>query len=172
MKYQQESSIGTSSWTSLLSPSLSHPSRWLQNPFDTAIPWVIQQIPIGCLFYIWYCKFPCYLSRYILLSPSSPTRSSVSIGLFSLFLHCCPANKFVSTIFLNSIYVHQYLYLYFWLTSLYIIGSRSIHLIRTDSNVFLFNGWVRFHHIYVPQLLYPFICQLTSRLLLCPSYCR
>ena len=22
--------------------------------------WVIQQIPIGYIFYIWYCKFPCY----------------------------------------------------------------------------------------------------------------
>ena len=32
----------------------------------------------------------------------------------------------------------QYLYLSFWLTSLYIMGSVFIHLIRTDSNVFLF----------------------------------
>ena len=24
------------------------------------VPWVIQQIPIGCWFYILYCKFPCY----------------------------------------------------------------------------------------------------------------
>ena len=28
------------------------------------------------------------------------------------------------------------------------------------------------HCIQVPQLLYPFICQWTSRLLQCPSYCK
>ena len=51
------------------------------------------------------------------------------------------------------------------LTSFCIIGSRFIHLIKTDSNVLLFNGWVIFHCVYVPQLLYPFICWWTSRLL-------
>ena len=34
----------------------------------------------------------------------------------------------------------------------------------------LFNGWVIFHFVYVPQLSYPFICWWTSRLLLCPGY--
>ena len=29
-----------------------------------------------------------------------------------------------------------------------------------------------FHCVYVPQLLYPFICRCTSRLLLCSSYCN
>ena len=29
-----------------------------------------------------------------------------------------------------------------------------------------------FHCIYVPQLLYPFICRWTSRLLPCSSYCK
>ena len=32
------------------------------------------------------------------------------------------------------------------------------NFIRTDSNVFLFYGWVIFHCVHVPQLLYPFIC--------------
>ena len=35
-----------------------------------------------------------------------------------------------------------------------------------------FYGWVIFHCVYVPQLLYPFICQWTSRLLPCCSYCN
>ena len=58
------------------------------------------------------------------------------IFLICLHLHCCPANKFISTIFLDSIYMHyiQYLFFSFWLTSLCIIGSRFIHLIRTDSH--------------------------------------
>ena len=30
-----------------------------------------------------------------------------------------------------------------------------------------FHGWVIFHCVYIPQLLYPFICQWTSRLLPC-----
>ena len=34
----------------------------------------------------------------------------------------------------------------------------------------LFNGWVKFHCVYVPQLSYPFICLWTSRLLPCPGY--
>ena len=44
---------------------------------------------------------------------------------------------------------------YFWLTSLCIIGSGFIHLIRTDSNLFFFflNTWIIFHCVYVPQLL-------------------
>ena len=57
----------------------------------------------------------------------------------------------------------------FWLTSLCIIGSSFIHLIRTDSNVFI-NGWVILHCVYVPQLSYPFVCWWTSRLLPCPGY--
>ena len=36
----------------------------------------------------------------------------------------------------------------------------------------LFNGWVIFHCVYVPQLSYPFVYQWTSRLLPCPSYCK
>ena len=32
-------------------------------------------------------------------------------------------------------------------------------------------NWI-FHCIYVPQLLYPFICRWTSWLLPCPSYCK
>ena len=58
----------------------------------------------------------------------------------------------------------------FWLTSLCIIGSRFIHLIRADSNAFLL--WLRFHCVYVPQLLYPFIFWWASRLLPCSSYCK
>ena len=33
----------------------------------------------------------------------------------------------------------------------------------------LFNSWVIFHCVYVPQLSYPFICWWTSRLLPCPG---
>ena len=36
--------------------------------------------------------------------------------------------------------------------------------------MYLFNSWVIFHCVYVPQLSYPFICWWTSRLLPCPGY--
>ena len=34
----------------------------------------------------------------------------------------------------------------------------------------LFNGWVIFHGVYVPQLPYPFICWWATRLFPCPGY--
>ena len=36
----------------------------------------------------------------------------------------------------------------------------------------LFYGWVIFRCIYVPHLLYPFLCRWTFRLLPCPGYCN
>ena len=52
---QHESAIGThmssTSWTSFPSPSSSHPVGCYRAP--VWVPWVIQQIPIGCVFYIW-----------------------------------------------------------------------------------------------------------------------
>ena len=36
----------------------------------------------------------------------------------------------------------------------------------------LFYGWLIFHDIYVPHLLYPFFCQWTFRLLPCLCYCK
>ena len=36
----------------------------------------------------------------------------------------------------------------------------------------LFNGWVIFPCVYVPQLSYPFVCRWTSRLLPCPGNCK
>ena len=48
--------------------------------------------------------------------------------------------------------------------------SRSIHL--TTNNFVSFYGWVIVHCIYVPHLLYPFICWWTLRLPPCPGYCK
>ena len=61
---------------------------------------------------------------------------------------------------------------FLFLTSLFIIGSRFIHLIRTESNTpfyIPFYGWAIFHCAYVLQLVYPVICQWTQRLLPCLS---
>ena len=66
----------------------------------------------------------------------------------------------------------QYLFFSSWLTSLCVKGSRFVHLCSTESDLFLFIGWIIFHCIYVPQLLYPVICWLASRLLPCPGHCK
>ena len=58
----------------------------------------------------------------------------------------------------------------FWLTLLCVIGSKFIHLIRTNSNAFLL--WLSNIPLYILQLLQPFICWWTSRSLPSPGYCK
>ena len=108
--------------------------------------------------------FQCYplKSSHPRLLPQSPKVCSY------LCFFCCLVYRLIITIFLNSIYMLYWCFS-LWLTSLCIIGSSFIHLIRTDSNAF-FYSWVIFHCVYVPQLPYPFICRWTSRLLPCPGY--
>ena len=48
----------------------------------------------------------------------------------------CIADRFFTNWAIGEPINIQYLFFSFWLTSLCIIGSRFIHLIRTDSNVF------------------------------------
>ena len=77
------------------------------------------------------------------LNSSHPLLPSLCTQVFSLclHLHCCPANRFISTIFLDSTYMcvnMWYLFFSFWPTSLCIIDSRFTYLIRTDFDVFLF----------------------------------
>ena len=107
--HQEESAIGThmspSSWNSLPSASPSHSSACHRAP--AWVPWVTQQTSIGYLFYIRYYKFPCYcLHTSHLLPPTLPPHPQVCS--LCLFLHCCPENKFISVIFLDSTYVFQY----------------------------------------------------------------
>ena len=95
------------------------------------------------------------LSQFVPLSPSL----AVSTSLFSMSGSLsCPVNRFINTLFLDSIHMCVNIwYLFFWLTSLCIRGSWFIYLTRTDSNLFLFMAGLVFHCVYIPQLLYPFI---------------
>ena len=84
--------------------------------------------------YMILCMFQCHSpkSSHPLPLPQSPKDCSIHLCLF-----CCLACRVVVTIFLNSICVSILYWCFsFWLTSLCIIGSSCIHLIRTDSNVF------------------------------------
>ena len=79
--------------------------------------------------------YSCHTSHPLLSSPH------VHKSTLCLFLYCWPVSKFFSTIFLDFVYICTriwYLSFPFWLTSLCIIGSRFIHLIRTDWKAFLF----------------------------------
>ena len=82
------------------------------------------------------CMFQCRSpkSSHPLPLPLSPKDCSIHLCLF-----CCLTYRVIITIFLNSIYICvsiRYYCFSSWLTSLCIIGSSFIHVIRTDSNVY------------------------------------
>ena len=84
------------------------------------------------ILYMFQCHSP--KSSHPLPLTQSPKDCSIHQCLF-----CCLVHRVIVTIFLNSIYICVsilYWCFSFWLTSLCIIGSSFIHLIRTDSNVF------------------------------------
>ena len=81
--------------------------------------------------YMFQCHSP--KSSHPLLLPQSPKVCSTHLCLF-----CCLTYRVIILIFLNSIYFVSILYwcFSFWLTSLCIISSSFIRLIRIDLNVF------------------------------------
>ena len=140
------------------------------------VSWAIQQIPIGCLFSVWYCKFPCHSLHSSHAPPSSlPLCPRVySLCSLCLFLHCCPENRFIGTIFLDSTYMRQYMIFIFLFLTYFTLYNRL--LVCPPHQNWLkcipFMAELIFLHMYVPQLLYPLICRRAFRLLPCSSYCR
>ena len=64
-------------------------------------------------------------------------------------------------------------YLFFFLTYFTLYNKLLVHLLQFNwPKLIPFYNCAIFHCIYVPQLLYPFICCWISRLHLCPGYCR
>ena len=125
-----------------VSPHLELPSRLPPHP-----------IPLGCprapalsallhasnLHWSSILHMATYRFQYYSLKSSHPhhLQHSPIVCSLHLCLFCCFAYRVIVTIFLNSIYMHYYTVLvFFLLTSLCIIGSSFIHLIRTDSNAF------------------------------------
>ena len=160
-----------SSLLSLPSTSLtpSHPPRLLTEY------WVEHSNFPRALIYIWkWTFFSTTLSP--LYSPHPLLPLCPQVCYLCLFLCFCPADRLISIIFLDSIYMYVCYYAIFffslWLTSLCITGSKFIHLSRTDPNPLLFLLLSNIPLYKYTTLLYPFICQWTSRLLLCPIYCK
>ena len=139
--HQHGSAIGIymspPSWASLPPSTPSHPCRLSQSPCLSSLSHIANSYWLSIV-HVLVCMFSFYSLH--LSHPLLPTAPHVHKSFLCLRLHCCPANTFISTIFLESnICVHiKYSFFSFWLTSLCVIGSRFVHLISTDSNVFLF----------------------------------
>ena len=158
--------ISPPSWASLPS-SLSHPSRPPQRTELIFLCYAAASHQPTILHSVAYIR-PCY-SHFAPATPSHPMSSSPFSMSTSLFLPCKGSS--VPFFFIPYICISiRYLFFSFWLTSLCMTDSRSIHL--TTNNFVSFYGWVIFHCIYVPHLLYPFICRWTFRLVPCPGYCK
>ena len=85
-------------------------------------------------------------------SPSPTESKSLYFTSVSLFLSCIYSHHYrLSQSHVNKCINILYWCFSFWLTSLCIIGSSFIHLIRTDSTVFFFYSWIVFH--CVPDIL-------------------
>ena len=85
--------------------------------------------------------------------PPSPSPAVSTVCSLHLCLYSCPANRFISTIFLDSIYMCVYVniqYLFFS-TSLFIAGSIFICLTGIDSNAFPFMRAEVFKCIKTPE---------------------
>ena len=113
--------------------------------------------------------FQCYF-----LKSSHPHLLPQSPKICSLHLFCYLAYRVIVTIFLNSIYMCYYSVLVYFFLSYFTLCNR-LQFHPPYWNWFkgvLFNSWVIFHCLYVPQFSYPLVCQWTSRLLPCPRYCK
>ena len=93
--------------------------------------------PVSCIEPDW--QFISHMILYMFQCHSPKSSHSHPLPQSPKDCFCCLACRVIVTIFLNSIYICVsilYWCFSFWLTSLCIIGSSFIHLIRTDSNVF------------------------------------
>ena len=94
-----------------------------------------------------------------------------------VFEGCAPFKsvsvKFICIIFLDSTdkWYHM-VFIFLWLNLLSMIISRYIHAAADGIIFWLLNGWVIFHCIYAPYLLYPFLCRRTLSLFPCLGYCK
>ena len=157
-----------------LPPSLSHPDRRSVTKHRTNLPVLCGCFPLAIYYTFGSVYMSMPLSHFV---PAYPSHSPCpQVHSLRLRLYSCPAPRFFRTTFFFfrfHIYVLAYgicfplsdLLHSVWQT----LGpSTSLQI----TQFWFFYGWVIFHCIYVPHLLYPFICQWTLRLLPCPGYCK
>ena len=89
-------------------------------------PCIIQQISTDCLILhvvMYKCQCHSLNSSHPLLPSLCPQVCSLG-----LYLHCCPADAFISTIFLDSIYMCQYMiFVFLFLTYFTLYNSLWFH---------------------------------------------
>ena len=112
---------------------LSPPSLGLSQSTSSECPASCIQLALVISFIYGNIPFQCYSlkSFHPRLLPHTPKVYSLQLCLF-----CCLAYRITVTFFLKCIYIINIVYWWFsfWFSSLCIIGSSFIHLIRTDSN--------------------------------------
>ena len=136
--------ICSPSGPSLPPPSPSYPSGSSSAPALSTLPHA-SNLDWQSISRMIIYMFQCYSlkSFHLCFLPQSPKVCSLHPCLF-----CCLTFGSLLTIFVNSICICVnvlYWCFSFWLTSLCIIGSSFIHLIRTDSNA-SFLIWVVFYN--------------------------
>ena len=146
---------GQEYWSGLLSGDLpnsgiKHSSVYMLIPISQSIP--------PPLFLLGIHTFVLYICISISLKISS--------SIPFLWFHICVLIYDTTKVLKNN----NTVFFSFWLTSLCMTVSRSIHISANGTTAFLFYGWVILHCIYVPHLLYPFLCWWTFRLLPCSGY--
>ena len=161
--------ISPLSWASLPS-SLSHPSR---SPQSTKLI----SLCYGCCFPLANCFIfsSVYLSMLLSLCPIFPLPPHVLKSILYVYIFI-PALQRGSSVPFFFFRFHIYALAYgicFSLSdllhSVWQTLGPSTSLQITQFRFFL---WLIFHCIYVPRLLYPFICRWTFRLVPCPGYCK
>ena len=108
------------------------------------------------------------ISQFVSLYPTPMSTSSLCLHLFlsCKYIHQHHFSRFhVNVLIYDSCFSLSYLLYSVWQT----LGlSASLQMTQFCS----FHGWVIFHFMYVPHLLYPFRYWWTFSLLPCPGYCK
>ena len=167
-------------WISLALATLPHSAHLGRHRAPSCVPCAIQQFSLAIISRTVVCMS-------VLLPQSVPPSTSrpVSTSLFScLHLYSCPANRFISTVFLDSLYMQQYMiFVSFFLTYFTLCNRFKSHLthyswlklvlfyVRVTVHCIYVSHWYMYQQsivymytlIYVSQL-YPFICQWRHRL--------
>ena len=117
------------------------------------------------LLYTWEC------TRFLAILSLPPTLSFPYCAYRSVPVDSLKVGSSVPSFWIPYACIIIQYFVFLFLTSLCIICSRLIHLIRTDLNAFFFfYSWVIFHCIYIHHHSFIRICRWTSRLLPCPGY--
>ena len=104
--HQHESAIGTHMsfplWASFPFPIPSHPPRLSQSTGLSSLCHTAHSCLLSVLHMV------VYMFAYYSLSSSHPLLPPLcpQVCFVCLHLHCCPANRFISTIFLDYIHMH------------------------------------------------------------------